>query len=170
MTIPITPQTPIVAPNGPYQYLPFPNSTPWGKSQTTEILMWGADRAGSRLPLLWQTNCAGHGGTRVHRELAARFLQGLPKQCHAYGGSRLWYEEDIESCVPLFIFYNGLHHTCWLVSGEKPYPREQLFETIQRWMPDNAAVVRTLAGVFDKALAAQGTALREPLSVPLHVN
>lgn len=170
MTTIVTPQTPIVAPRGPYQYLPFPDTTPWGKPHSTDILMWGTDNKASRLPLLWQTNCAGHGGTRVHRELAARFLQGLPKQCHAYGGSRLWYEEDIESCVPLFIFYNGLHYTCWLVAGDKPFLRENLLKSIERWMPDSVAIVRTLAHAFDKALAADGVPLRSPLPLPLHVN
>lgn len=170
MTNITTTPPPIIAPKGPYQYLPFPDTTPWGKPQSTDILMWGADNSGTRLPLLWQTNCAGHGGTRVHRELAARFLQGMPKECHAYGGSRLWYEEDAESCVPLFIFYNGLNHTCWLVSGEKPYPREKLFESIQRWMPDSAPIVRALAAAFDTALAKSGAQLRSPLPLPLHIN
>lgn len=154
----------ILAPKGPYGPLDCPTRTPWGEAQDIDILMYGADAAGFRVPVLWQVHTAGHGGTRVHRELAARFLNGIPKACHAYGGSRLWYEEDCESSVPLFIFYNGLSADCWLVTGDKPFPREQLLESIRRWLPETVWVVRMLAARFDDALAEAGVALRSPLA------
>lgn len=152
-----------IAPGGPYQSLPLPLESPWGKSQHTDIIMWGTDADGKPVPVLWQLHTAGHGGTRVHRELAARFLAGIPKACHAYGGSRLWYEEDCESSVPLYIFYNGLSTDCWLVRGGKPFPREQLLDSIRRWLPETVWPVRQLAERFDAALVTAGITLRSPL-------
>lgn len=159
--LPLTP--PILAPNGPFAHLECPTSTPWGRAQNTSILMWGLSDDGTRVPVLWQVYTAGHGGTRVHRDLVARFLKGIPKSCHAFGGSRLWYEEDCESTVPLFIFYNGLDPSCWLVAESKQYPREKLLESIQRWMPDAVDGVRALAVGFDAALVAAGVPLRTAL-------
>lgn len=155
--------TPILAPNAPYELLACPTSTPWGHAQETSVLMWGTAADGTRVPVLWQVHTAGHGGTRVHRELAARFLNGIPKSCHAYGGSRLWYEEDCESSAPLFIFYNGLDPSCWLVADGKQFPRHRLLESIRRCMPETVNVVLALAARFDAALAANGTPLRSPL-------
>lgn len=158
------PQTPaIIAPNGPFAHSECPTSTPWGRAQDTSVLMWGVSEDGTRIPVLWQVYTAGHGGTRVHRELAARFLNGIPKACHAFGGSRLWYEEDCESTVPLFIFYNGLAPSCWLVAEGKQYPREKLLESVQRWMPETVNAVRALAARFDDALVRQGSPLRTAL-------
>lgn len=158
---------PITAPRGPYICIACPTSTPWGQAQDTSALMWGFNSDGTRVPVLWQVHTAGHGGTRVHRELAARFLNGIPMTCHSFGGSRLWYEEDCESTVPLFIFYNGLDPSCWLVAEGKAYPRDKLLESIHRWMPDTADAVRELAKRFDAALLAEGRALRSPLPAPL---
>lgn len=154
---------PIIAPRGPYALITCPASTPWGHAQETSVLMWGESTDGTRVPLLWQVSTAGHGGTRVHRELAARFLNKIPKDCHAHGGSRLWYEEDCESTVPLYIFYNGLDPSCWLVQDGKQFARERLMESIKRWMPTTIEAVRTLAERFDEALVAEGLALRSPL-------
>lgn len=161
---PVTDQ-PILAPSGIYENLPIPPATPWGKVQQTTVLMWGRSAIGTRVPVLWQVHTAGHGGTRVHRQLASRFLNGIPKQCHAYGGTRLWFEEDCESSVPLFIFYNGLDPACWLVQPGKEFPREKLLESIQRWMPETVDAVRKLAAAFDAALCAEGISLRSPLTV-----
>lgn len=155
--------TPVLAPNAPYEPLACPASTPWGRAQDISPLMWATDAGGTRVPVLWQVYTASHGGTRVHRELAARFLNGIPKSCHAYGGSRLWYEEDCESSVPLFIFYNGLDPSCWLVADGKQFPRHRLLESIRRWMPETVDAVLVLAGRFDAALAANGMPLRSPL-------
>lgn len=152
-----------LVPGGPYQNLPFPLSTPWGRAQQCPIIMWGPAADGQPVPLLWQVHTAGHGGTRVHRELAARFLHGIPKACHSYGGSRLWYEEDCESSVPLYIFYNGLSSDCWLVRDEEPFPREHLLDSVRRWLPETVWPVRQLAQRFDGALLAAGIALRRPL-------
>lgn len=163
MTSPATRTASILAPGDPYQHLPCPRQTPWGTAQETAILMWGRTADCTRVPILWQVHTAGHGGTRVHRELGARFLDGIPKHCHAFGGSRLWYEEDCESSVPLFIFYNGLDPSCWLVAEGKQYPREKLLESVQRWMPDTLAAVRKLAARFDAALLETGIPLRSPL-------
>ena len=153
----------VLAPNGPFEYSQCPTSTPWGGAQHKEIIMWGASADAIRVPVLWQVHTAGHGGTRVHRQLAARYLNGIPKTCHAYGGSRLWYEEDCESAVPLFIFYNGLDPSCWLVADGKQYPREKLLESIRRWMPECVEPVRSLAAGFDAALIANGIPLRTAL-------
>lgn len=153
----------ILAPKGPYGPLDCPTRTPWGEAQDIDILMYGADAAGFRVPVLWQVHTAGHGGTRVHRELAARFLNKLPKVCHAYGGSRLWYEEDGESAVPLFIFYNALAPTCWLIRGEAPFPREKLLDSFAYYHPEPVPAVRALAAAFDSALLAAGVSLRSPL-------
>lgn len=153
-------RTNILTPAGPYVYRPCPTATPWGRCQETDILMWGLEADGTRVPVLWQVHTAGHGGTRLHAHLASHFLQGIPEQCYAFGGSRLWYEEDCESAVPLFIFYNGLTPSCWLLSGDKSYPRSKLFESIQRWMPDACEAVLHLAEKFDDALLRQGTPLR----------
>jgi hypothetical protein len=149
---------------GVFQHLDVPRSTPWGPPQECDRIMWGAADDGSRVPILWQVHTSGHGGTRVHKDLAARFLNGLPKECHAFGGSRLWFEEDAESTVPLFIFYNGLAPDCWLVRADKPFPREQLMDSIRRWMPEAAYAVRRLAAAFDKALGNAGIALRTQLA------
>lgn len=169
MTTP-TVTTNIIAPKGPYQHLPFPDTTPWGKPQQTDVLMYGESSDGTRVPVLWQTHTAGHGGTRVHRELAARFLNGIPKDCYKFGGSRLWYEEDGESPVALYIFYNGLKPDHYLVDPTKPYPRHKLLESALHWMPHVAEKVRGLAKAFDAALIAQGTPLRTAVELPLHVN
>ena len=128
MTI-ITTDLPAIAPlvpGGPYLSLPLPITSPWGKSQQTDILMWGVAADQRPVPVLWKVHTAGHGGIRVHRELGALFLNGVPKACHSYGGSRLWYEEDSESAVPLFIFFNGLSNECWLINRPVRYPREAL--------------------------------------------
>ena len=162
--------TNIIAPKGPYQHLPFPDTTPWGKPQQTDVLMYGESSDGTRVPVLWQTHTAGHGGTRVHRELAARFLNGIPPECHSYGGSRLWYEEDAESCIPLYIYFNGIVPTHHLFNLERPYPRQKLLESVQRWMPNAVDKVRELAAAFDAALVAEGKPLRSPLPLPLHIN
>lgn len=56
MTIVIT-DTPTVAPLVPgaaYLNLPLPVSTPWGKAQHTDIIMWGLDDTGRPVPLLWK--------------------------------------------------------------------------------------------------------------------
>lgn len=149
---------------GDFTNLDVPRSTPWGPLQESESIMWGGPDYASRVPLLWQLHTAGHGGTHVHPQLARRFLNGIPAQCHAFGGSRLFYEEDCESSVPLFIFYNGLAADCWLVRSEKPFPREQLMESIRRWMPDTCYAVRRLAAAFDKALIDARIPLRSPLT------
>lgn len=154
---------PITAPRGPYAFTTCPEHTPWGRAQETAVLMWGCCTDGTPVPVLWQVSTPGHGGTRVHRELAARFLNHMPKECHAYGGSRLWYEEDCESTVPLFIFYNGLDPSCWLVQDGKQFPRERLLESIKRWMPASVEAVRSIAERFDDALVAEGFPLRSPL-------
>ncbi len=153
----------LLVPGAPFKNLPFPQCTPWGKAQHTDIIMWAVDDTGQPVPVLWQVHTAGHGGTRVHRDLAARFLNGLPKACHSYGGSRLWYEEDSESCVPLFIFYNGLSSDCWLVRGEARHLREKLLETVRRSLPETTWAVRILAERFDAALTTAGITLRSPL-------
>lgn len=155
---------PLIIVPGAFQNLDVPRSTPWGPLQQSDRIMWGAAENGTRVPILWQVHTAGHGGTRVHKDLAARFLNGLPKECHAFGGSRLWFEEDCESSVPLFIFYNGLSPDCWLVRADRPYPREQLMDSIRRWMPEAAYAVRRLAAAFDKALSNAGIPLRSPLT------
>jgi hypothetical protein len=160
---PTTTTSPIVLP-GEFDNVDVPRHTPWGALQESERIMWGGPDHASRVPLLWQIHTAGHGGTRVHPQLAKRFLGGIPQQCHAFGGSRLWYEEDAESSVPLFIFYNGLSTDCWLVTGEKPYPRQHLMDSIRRWMPEASYAVRRLAANFDAALANAGIPLRARLS------
>lgn len=158
-----TTQPAILAPEGPYDYAQCPPSSPWGRVQETTILMWAYSPDGTRVPVLWQVHTAGHGGTRVHRQLAARFLNRLPKECHAYGGNRLWYEEDCESNVPLFIFYNGLDPSCWLVTEGQQFPRERLMESIRRWMPDTGDAVCAIAARFDAVLVKNGHTLRSPL-------
>lgn len=158
---------PITAPRGPYAFIACPTSTPWGGAQDATVLMWASDHDGLRVPVLWQVHTSGHGGTRVHRELAARFLNKIPKACHAFGGSRLWYEEDCESNVPLFIFYNGLDPSCWLVQDGKQFPREHLMDSIKRWMPETVHDVHALAKRFDEDLVAEGLSLRSPLSAPI---
>lgn len=47
----------ITAPKGPYEQLPCPPSTPWGKAQQTNILMWGADPDGRGLHPPPSTSC-----------------------------------------------------------------------------------------------------------------
>lgn len=157
----ITPS--ILSPKGTYDRHTCPTSTPWGQAQQQVVLMWGRNNDCIYVPLLWQVHTAGHGGTFVHPTLAARFFNKLPKECHAYGGSRLWFEEDCESNVPFFIFYNGLDPSCWLVAKGKQFPRERLLESIQRWMPNSIAAVRDLAARFDAALTDEGIPLRAPL-------
>lgn len=150
---------------GTFDATALPSRSPWGAIQESSRLMWGADQSGSLVPLLWQVHAAGHGGTRIHPTLAKRFLNGIPPQCHANGGGRLWYEEDCESAVPLFIFYCGLSAAdCWLLRPGNEYPREKLLESIRRWMPEAAFAVNRLAQAFDNHLANAGFPLRAPLT------
>jgi len=148
---------------GTYDVTQPPRSTPWGGLQESETLMWGTAPCGTITPVLWQVHTAGHGGTRVHPHLAAACFKHLPPECHAHGGSRLWFEEDCESSVPLFIFYNGLSPDCWLVRTRNAYPREKLLESVVRWMPSTVEPVRAIANNFDATLARAGIPLRTPL-------
>jgi len=157
------PALPINVP-GIYKLITLDTSrSPWGRIQGSDILAWGSAPDGSRVPLLWQVQTAGHGGTRVHPELAARYFRALPKDCHAYGGSRLWYEEDCESTVPLFIFYNALDPTCWLVRWDKPFPRAKLLESMAHYLAHTVPAVTAIARAVDGDLARGGIALRAPL-------
>jgi len=146
-----------------FSSIPLPGKTPWGPIQQDDILMWGQGADHARVPILWQVHTAGHGGTRVHPELAALYFKRLPNECHAYGGSRLWFEEDCESTVPLYIFYNGLQPDCWLVKPPNPFPREKLLESLAYYLADTIGPVRAIAAAFDAHLLAQGIALRAPI-------
>lgn len=150
---------------GTFPHLALPSFTPWGGIQQSEVLMHGLSADGTLVPVLWQIHTAGHGGTHVHEVLAARFLNGLPDICHRYGGNRFWFEEDFESNVPLFIFYNGLDPACWLLREGRVYPREKMIDEIRQRMPQAAYAVRRLAATFDAALAATSAPLRSPLEV-----
>lgn len=154
--------TRIVIP-GTYDITQPPRSTPWGGLQESETLMWGTAPCGNITPVLWQVHTAGHGGTRVHPQLAAAYFKRLPRDCQSCGGSRLWFEEDCESSVPLFIFYNGLSPDCWLVRPDIAFPRDKLLESVVRWMPSTVDPVRAIAAKFDSALTRQSIALRAPL-------
>lgn len=152
---------------GTFQFLALPASSPWGRVQENEILMWGASADGTAIPLLWQVHTAGHGGTRVHHQLAATYFAALPAEFYSYGGSPLWFEEDCESSVPLYIFYNGLYPDCWLIANA--YPRADLLQSLHRYYPEHIAPLQQIARQFDEALAAAGITLRaavEPLSLP----
>lgn len=152
-----TAKTPTTA----FDYHPTPRYSPWDSVQETDILMWGKTADGTAIPILWQVHTAGHGGTHVHPQLAAKYFQRLPAECHAYGGSNVWFEEDCESSVPLFIFYNGLTADSWLIRSA--FPREKLLESIVRWLPDTATAVKAIAQCFDDALMNAGGSLRAPL-------
>jgi len=151
----------LVAP-GAYQQHLLPRITPWGGHDGNETtLMWGRDSEGTLIPIMWQVYCPGHGGTRVNPDVARTWLKALPSECFKHGGNRCWYEEDCESAVPLFIFYNALDPRCWLVAERKAYPRHKLLETITRWMPAAVPTVALLARTFDAALVKAGQGLRE---------
>jgi len=153
----------------PGQYAPKPLDTsrsPWGRIQQHTILAWGRAADQSKVPLLWQVHTAGHGGTRVHPELAARYFRKLPKDCYAYGGSRLWFEEDCESTVPLFIFYNALDAACWLLSGDAPFPRSKLLDSLHYDLAHTLPAVTAIANLVDGDLAHTGVVLRSPGDPP----
>jgi hypothetical protein len=155
--------SPIIVP-GTYKPVTLDTSrSPWGRIQESDILMWGCAADRSHVPLLWQVHTAGHGGTRVHPEVAARYFRRLPKDCHAYGGSRLWFEEDCESTVPLFIFYNALAPSCWLVRGENPFPRHKLLESMAHYHAHTVPAVSAIARTVDDDLARAGVALRSAM-------
>lgn len=151
-----------VAP-GNYEHTPLPRITPWGGHNGNTTLMWGRAADGSIVPVMWQVSCPSHGGTRVNADVARRWLKALPHECFKHGGNRCWYEEDCESAVPLFIFYNALDPRCWLITNDmgQSYPRHKLLESITRWMPDAAPTVILLARTFDAALTKAGQGLRE---------
>lgn len=154
--------SPIVIP-GLYQPIALTAASPWGRIQNSDILMWGKDAENAALlPLLWQVSTASHGGTRVHDQLAAAHFAKLPAACHAYGGSPLWYEEDCESSVPLYIFYNGLTPHCWLIK-DNPFPRAELLSSLRRYHPETIAPVQQIARRFDSVLSTAGIALRTPI-------
>jgi hypothetical protein len=155
----------LVAP-GPYQQHLLPRITPWGGHDDHTILMWGRDGEGTLIPIMWQVYCPGHGGTRINPDVSSTWLKGLPAECFKHGGNRCWYEEDCESTVPLFIFYNALDPRCWLVAEGKAYPRHKLLESVIRWMPNAVPTVLKLAQTFDTALTAASVDLREPAENP----
>jgi hypothetical protein len=160
----MTNPTPAINVPGTFRLITLDTSrSPWGRIQESDILAWGSALDGSRVPLLWQVHTAGHGGTRVHPELAARYFRALPKDCHAYGGSRLWFEEDCESTVPLFVFYNALDPACWLVRGDTPFPRAKLLESMAFYLAHTVPAVTAIARTVDVDLARAGVALRSPL-------
>lgn len=159
MTLQIVPR--IIIP-GTFQHIHLSASSPWGPIQNSEILLWATTQDGSAIPVLWQVHTAGHGGTRVHHQLAAAYFETLPADFYSYGGSPLWYEEDCESCVPLYIFYNGLTPDCWLIRNG-PYPRAELLQSLQRYLPDAIPALQDIAQRFDEALTAAGITLRTPV-------
>lgn len=148
------PLSPAIVIPGTFQTIALTAASPWGRIQNSEILMWGRtaqDR--SVIPLLWQVSTASHGGTRIHDQLAAQYFTALPATCHAYGGSRLWFEEDCESTVPFYIFYNGLTPDCCLLQV-----------SLHRYHPETIPAVQRIAQRFDQALIDAGIALRSPLA------
>lgn len=151
-----------VAP-GYYLLAALPKSTPWGPHDSFDVLMWGKNQQGHLVPIMWQVYCPGHGGTRLSRDLAAKWLKRLPAECHKHGGSIMWYEEDCESAVPLFIFYNALDPRCWLVAQGQAYPRHKLLDSIKRWMPRAVPAVLAIAREFDNAFTGLGGVVREEL-------
>lgn len=159
------PLSPAIVIPGTFQTIALTAASPWGHIQNSEILMSGLNAQDrSVIPLLWQVSTASHGGTRVHDQLAAQYFTELPATCHAYGGSRLWFEEDGESTVPFYIFYNGLTPDCWLIKS-RPYPRHRLLQdSLQRYYPETIPAVQRIAQRFDQALIDAGIALRTPLT------
>lgn len=154
--------TPHLIVPGAYHALTLSQYSPWGRIQHSEVLMWGKDRqTAAIIPLLWQVSTASHGGTRVHDQIAKAYFSKLPPDCHAYGGSHLWFEEDCESSVPFYVFYNGLSPQCWLMKN-KPFPRANLLNDFARHYPEATQGIQNIARRFDDDLAAAGIALRDP--------
>ena len=129
----------------------LPNYTPWGEPQDTEILLWANDK-GEAVPCMWMVHTASHGGIYITEEMRERFLSDLPASCNQYnhGNGGNWFEEDCESCVPLYIFYPILDNSCWLIKDR--YPRKDLLKPLG-YMGDEAMKQILIAGEIVNALA-----------------
>lgn len=120
-----------------------PKTSPWGQVQEQSILMWKQGPA----PVMWMLHTAGHGGIKVHREIATKYLKELPKECFSFGGNKTLYEEDCEATVPLYIFFNKLDDACWFKKGG--FPREKLMESIERYYPTSVDKIKEIAARVD---------------------
>lgn len=121
---------------------------------------WGAVQSGTRLAHgIWSVSTASHGGVWVCPELLACIPEDVRRVTFNEQGTRGWFEEDADWCIPYLIFAARLR--AYAETRGKPWPEEverhlvNAQRTADGWHKQWLAVIAGAARIEDDRLKAE---------------